>query len=87
MCLLIEKFLLVELIQDAPDDDGVVFIKNSGDLDLVDKFVLCRITDILIAMILLLRLKNNYNFWRIKWMRISFRRNEIIEVTRNHKNC
>ena len=33
-------------MQDAPDIDGVVFIKNSGDLDLVDKFVLCRITDI-----------------------------------------
>ena len=40
------KFFVGRTMQDAPDIDGVVFIKNSGDLDLVDKFVLCRITDI-----------------------------------------
>ena len=40
------KFFVGRTMQDAPDIDGVVFIKNSGDLDLVDKFVLCRITGI-----------------------------------------
>lgn len=35
------KFFVGRTMQDAPDIDGVVFIKNSGDLDLVDKFVLC----------------------------------------------
>ena len=39
------KFFVGRTMQDAPDIDGVVFIKNSGDLDLVDKFVLCRISD------------------------------------------
>ena len=40
------KFFVGRTMQDAPDIDGVVFIENSGDLDLVDKFVLCRITGI-----------------------------------------
>lgn len=37
------KFFVGRTMQDAPDIDGVVFIKNSGDLDLVDKFVLAEL--------------------------------------------
>ena len=55
------KYYVGRTMQDAPDIDGVVFIKNSGDLDLVDgvvyikndtemdltnKFVKCRIDSV-----------------------------------------
>ena len=40
------KYLIGRTKQDVPDIDGIVYIKNEGTEQLIDKFVNVRITDV-----------------------------------------
>ena len=40
------KYLVGRTKMDVPDMDGVVYIKNTSDKDLINKFVKCKIIDI-----------------------------------------
>ena len=40
------KYLIGRTKQDVPDIDGVVYVKNSDAINLVDKFVKVHITDV-----------------------------------------
>ena len=40
------KYYVGRTMQDAPDIDGVVYIKNDTEMDLTNKFVKCRIDSV-----------------------------------------
>ena len=40
------KYFIGRTMQDVPEIDGIVYIKNTGKENLLNKFVKCKITDV-----------------------------------------